>query len=178
MWSVYACQDLLPDHHSLALLYDIKSKSVIKEKCQGLLESMGPNLYNFQHPNGRTLLIDGVLALNKPLIRFILKHATNNSIKVSLLFSTGGPNGDDSSVYHNAIEVSLHRKSPEIVKTLMSYLLERVTHEAEFECMLNHSLIDLHNVYPHIFQSLMKKNVLFNTVYEIQVSFDKLHSFL
>lgn len=172
MWSVYACQDLLPDHNSLLLLYDIKNKSVMKEECQRLLQSLGSNLYNFQHPNGRTLLIDSVISLNKPLIRFILKHGTKNDIKVSLLFSKGSPNEDHSCIYHNALEVSLHKRSPEIVKAIMSYLLERATHEAEIECILNHSFIDLHNIYPHIFQSLIKKTVLFSIVYEIDVSSD------
>lgn len=47
VWSTYASEDLLPDYHSLSLLYDIKNKTVVKQETKRLLKCFGSNFITF-----------------------------------------------------------------------------------------------------------------------------------
>eukprot|EP00210_Caulerpa_lentillifera_P009516 g9075.t1 len=169
VWNVYSSQHLLPDYHSLSLLYEIKNKAVVRNDIQKQLTSFGPNFFNFKHPNGLTVLMDAILGLNKPLLEIILAYADNNKIKVSFLMPKEGEEEEDShAVERNAVEACLHQRSPEIVNVIMRYLLKQITHEAEFDSILTRSLTDVQRTYGPIFDSVIHNTALFKTVCKIE----------
>jgi len=169
VWSVYASQDLLPDYHSLSLLYDIKNKTVVKRETERLLESFHSNFFTFQHPCGMSVPLDAIDFLNKPLLCSVLNFAYKNNTKVSFLLSRKNQTQSPLGEYHNAVEASLARKSPEIVEIIMSSLLNGVTHEAELDSILTHCLIDVHLGYSHIFERVISSPNLFVNICELEV---------
>jgi len=172
VWSACASQELLPDYHSLSLLYDIKNKSVVERETKKLLGSFGSNFFTFQPPSGLTVLLDAVSSLNKPFLCSILKYGLEHHVKVSLLIPKKTNDQSLLAGYANAVEASLMRRSPEIVKVTMNALLERVTHEAELSSILSRSLIHLQNKYPEIFETVIEGSHLFKEVCKIEVQHD------
>jgi len=75
--------------------------------------------------------------------------------------------------YVNAVEASLMRRPPKIVKMVIHAVLKRVTHEAELSRILKRSLIHLHHTYPEIFQPVIEGSALFNEVCKIEVPRDR-----
>jgi len=113
--------------------------------------------------------LDATRFLNKPLLCSVLHFAYKNSIKVSFLLVRKNQTQSPLCGYHNAVEASLARKSPEIVEIIMCSLSKRVAHEAELDSILTRSFIDVHSSYSPIFDSIISSPDLFATICELEV---------
>eukprot|EP00210_Caulerpa_lentillifera_P006593 g6298.t1 len=172
LWNIYASEDLLPDYHSLSLLYSIKNKSVVTMNIKNQLSSFGANFFNFKHASGLTLLTEATLNLNKPLLEIILEYGYHNEVKVSFLMRRNDKCKDPLCSYHNTVEACLYKRSPEIVKIIMHYLLKRLSHEAELDSLLTRSLTDVQCSYSPIFESSIRNTALFKTVCRLEAPSD------
>eukprot|EP00210_Caulerpa_lentillifera_P006590 g6295.t1 len=169
LWNIYASEDLLPDYHSFSLLYSIKNKLLVRTKIQDQLNSFGANFFNFKHPSGLTLLTEATLNLNNDLLEIIFEYGKKNEVKVSFLMPRDSKHKDTPCHYHNAVEACLYKRSPEIVKLIMHYLLNRLTHEAELDSILTRSLTDVESLYGPIFDDVIHNTALFQTVCKFEV---------
>lgn len=174
VWNVYASEQLLPDYNFLYLTLgdDISRKEGIKRDIVPLIDEVGINFFMFQHPSGMSLLDETIYHCNNHLLRAILIYVLKKRIKVSFLTREMLGTLLSKSHYHNAVEASVEKRSPNTLGIILKYLLKRVTHEVEVATILSSSLGDILQVYPTIFVRTIHDPRIWGAGHEIEVRFE------
>eukprot|EP00210_Caulerpa_lentillifera_P009518 g9077.t1 len=170
VWTCYASEGLIPDYHSLHLKYNLKKKEVVLDKIPPLLSAYGVNLISCLHPSGTSLLVQAIMNTNHSLIKVLLKYTVKKNIKISFWIRRGQSNDRNHTVeYENAVSISMKLRSPESVKTVMKYLIRRVTNEAEVADIMSCTLIKISCRYPQIFLHVIHNQDLLHELSETEV---------